>query len=81
MLKIGIVTGRFSEDPTSQELLEAANNVGEAQVVDPIQFTVRIGDTREISVGKEKLTNFDVLVIRGLILAASRISNLRFLRS
>ena len=66
MYKIGIVTGQFEVDATSQELFEAAGRVAEAQVVDPIQFSVEFNSRHTIKIGPAEATDFNALIIRGL---------------
>lgn len=66
MHKIGIVTGQFDVDITSQELFEAANRVADARVVDPIRFSAELNNRHAIKIGSVEATDFGALIIRGL---------------
>ncbi len=66
MYKIGIVTAQFEIDPTSHDLFEAAQQVADTQVVDPIKFSVELNGKHVIKIGKVQAGEFDALVIRGL---------------
>jgi len=59
--KIGIVTGAFEVDPTSQELLERASRVADAALVDPLDFRV---EGRHLLAEDLVLEEFDALIIR-----------------
>lgn len=66
MHKIGIVTAQFEVDPTSRDLFEAAQQITNIQVVDPIQFSVELNGRRVIKIGAAPAGEFDALIIRGL---------------
>lgn len=66
MYRIGIVTGQFGVDATSQDLFKAAEQVVIANVVDPIQFSVELNSRHAIKIGELSAMEFDALIIRGL---------------
>jgi len=66
LYRIGIVTAQFEVDGTSRDLFEAARRVADAEVVDPIRFSVELNGRDAIKIGMDEATDFDALVIRGL---------------
>jgi len=66
LYKIGIVTAQFEADPTSRDLFEAARQVADTQIVDPIQFSIELNGKHVIKIGKVQAGEFDALIIRGL---------------
>lgn len=64
--RIGIITGKYREDPTSHDLFEAAGRVAEAKVVDPIHFSAELNGSHTIKIGSVEAKEYDALVIRGL---------------
>lgn len=59
--KVGVVSGAFEADTTSQELLSVARERSDATHVDPVDFNVVDSNLR---VGSKSLEEFDALIIR-----------------
>ena len=65
MRRIAIVTSCLERDWASQELLDAANQLAEGVVVDPITFEMRSDGPPYLTVNGEPADTYDVYIPRG----------------